>query len=170
MKKLGWMLSCVQVSFAKLNTWNQWLCSIVEQGICLYLDQMYPSTIGTAKNHSKPMARPLQQCTCTLCQLTSSRDCSMRFLATLPGKYLVSNLPFVCFCRSCWSCWYPPQHYIAVQWKQHTYIFSLLLSPLNIQHNNTNKRGSPLYKLFGARWGQKGVGGFFLKIRPHSCV
>ena len=33
-----------------------------------------------------------------------------------------------------------------------------------------NKRGSPLYKLFGAGWGQKGVGGFFLKIRPHSCV
>ena len=32
------------------------------------------------------------------------------------------------------------------------------------------KRGSPLYKLFGAGWGQKGVGGFFLKIRPHSCV
>ena len=30
--------------------------------------------------------------------------------------------------------------------------------------------GSPLYKLFGAGWGQKGVGGFFLKIRPHSCV
>ena len=32
------------------------------------------------------------------------------------------------------------------------------------------ERGSPLYKLFGAGWGQKGVGGFFLKIRPHSCV
>ena len=25
------------------------------------------------------------------------------------------------------------------------------------------KRGSPLYKLFGAGWGQKGVGGFFFK-------
>ena len=33
-----------------------------------------------------------------------------------------------------------------------------------------SKRGSPLYKLFGAGLGQKGVGGFFLKIRPHSCV
>ena len=33
-----------------------------------------------------------------------------------------------------------------------------------------SERGSPLYKLFGAGWGQKGVGGFFLKIRPHSCV
>ena len=32
------------------------------------------------------------------------------------------------------------------------------------------ERGSPLYKLFGAGWGQKGVGVFFLKIRPHSCV
>ena len=25
------------------------------------------------------------------------------------------------------------------------------------------KRGSPLYKLFGAGWGKKGVGGFFFK-------
>ena len=32
------------------------------------------------------------------------------------------------------------------------------------------KRDSPLYKLFGAGWVQKGVGGIFLKIRPHSCV
>ena len=33
-----------------------------------------------------------------------------------------------------------------------------------------SQRGSPLYKLFGAGWVQKGVGGIFLKIRPHSCV
>ena len=33
-----------------------------------------------------------------------------------------------------------------------------------------DKRGSPLYKLFGAGGGQKGVGGIFLKIRPHSCM
>ena len=32
------------------------------------------------------------------------------------------------------------------------------------------QRDSPLYKLFGAGWVQKGVGGIFLKIRPHSCV
>ena len=31
-------------------------------------------------------------------------------------------------------------------------------------------RDSPLYKLFRAGWVQKGVGGIFLKIRPHSCV
>ena len=34
----------------------------------------------------------------------------------------------------------------------------------------TLERDSPLYKLFGAGWVQKGVGGIFLKIRPHSCV
>ena len=27
-----------------------------------------------------------------------------------------------------------------------------------------------LYVTDVIRWGQKGVGGFFLKIRPHSCV
>ena len=34
----------------------------------------------------------------------------------------------------------------------------------------TLQRDSPLYKLFGAGWVQKGVGGIFLKIRPHSRV
>ena len=32
------------------------------------------------------------------------------------------------------------------------------------------QRDSPLYKLFGAGWGQKGIRGIFLKIRPHSCM
>ena len=32
------------------------------------------------------------------------------------------------------------------------------------------QRDSPLYKLFRAGWGQKGIGGIFLKIRPHSCM
>ena len=30
-------------------------------------------------------------------------------------------------------------------------------------HSEMYQRGSPLYKLFGAGWGQKGVGGFFFK-------
>ena len=41
---------------------------------------------------------------------------------------------------------------------------------LRIGQFQKKQRGSPLYKLFGAGWGQKGVGGLFLKIRPHSCV
>ena len=31
-------------------------------------------------------------------------------------------------------------------------------------------KGLTLVQLFGAGWVQKGVGGIFLKIRPHSCV
>ena len=60
-----------------------------------------------------------------------------------------------------------------------TLVFLLLLDEKSLHFlsqdiicnvNNLFQRGSPLYKLFGAGWGQKGVGGFFLKIRPHSCV
>ena len=31
-------------------------------------------------------------------------------------------------------------------------------------------KGLTLVQLFGAGWVQKGVGGIFLKIRPHSCM
>ena len=32
------------------------------------------------------------------------------------------------------------------------------------------QKGLTLVQFFGAGWVQKGVGGIFLKIRPHSCV
>ena len=47
---------------------------------------------------------------------------------------------------------------------------SVVTSPILTNTTKTGERGSPLYKLFGAGWVQKGVGGIFLKIRPHSCV
>ena len=54
------------------------------------------------------------------------------------------------------------------------YVPNLGLGPnwSHISPNSARKsqRDSPLYKLFGAGWVQKGVGGIFLKIRPHSCV
>ena len=32
------------------------------------------------------------------------------------------------------------------------------------------QKGLTLVQALRGAWGQKGVGGFFLKIRPHSCV
>ena len=36
-----------------------------------------------------------------------------------------------------------------------------VFSKVDSKRDFISKRGSPLYKLFGAGWGQKGVGGFF---------
>ena len=36
--------------------------------------------------------------------------------------------------------------------------------------NNQNGKGLTFVQLFGAWCVQKGVGGVFLKVRPHSCV
>ena len=41
--------------------------------------------------------------------------------------------------------------------------FSFFFAKKVNEGSDNSERGSPLYKLFGAGWGQKGVGGFFLK-------
>ena len=65
---------------------------------------------------------------------------------------------------------FPNSHYIFIHFEK-PFRLHFPIQRMNENYVYLNsQRGSPLYKLFGAGWGQKGVGGIFLKIRPHSCM